>query len=343
MEILVAFARIYFYNNEKEETAERFWTEKKARPFWVQTPCGKGAGVHMKIKRTAVAVCLLAVLLAACGGAPPSRGMQQRIVPEIKVAEFHAESAMAADTVQLDVSAAAQGYIGVCAQSESRLKFQVTFAENKYNYNMQGDGTPLLVPLQFGSGTYLLRVMQNVVEDKYVELYAYTLKVQLDDAFLPFLYANTVVPFTADSASTKKAQELCAGAATDTEAVCAIYDYIREDIAYDYALAQSAPKEYYANPDATLAAGKGICIDYATLAAAMLRSQGIPAKLITGYVGEENLYHAWNLFYTEESGWVTAEISAPANEWQRIDITLAATDGTGVAGDGSSYTDRYVY
>ena len=55
--------------------------------------------------------------------------------------------------------------------------------------------------------------------------------------------------------------------------------------------------------------GKGICFDYASLAASMLRSQGIPTKIIFGYVAPDNLYHAWNMFYTEEKGWTKVEFS----------------------------------
>jgi transglutaminase/protease-like cytokinesis protein 3 len=98
------------------------------------------------------------------------------------------------------------------------------------------------------------------------------------------------------------------------------------------------------DPDATLAEGKGICFDYAALAAAMLRSQGIPCQLITGYVGEEDLYHAWNRFYVEEKGWITAEISASAGDWKRVDITFASQ---GVSDeeleDDGKYTTRYTY
>lgn len=101
---------------------------------------------------------------------------------------------------------------------------------------------------------------------------------------------------------------------------------------------------YVPDPDQTLSSGKGICFDYASLAAAMLRSQGIPAKVITGYVSGGAVYHAWNMIYLKESGWITVEIKAPANEWERIDLTFAANgaDETTI-GDGTDYVDRYVY
>lgn len=288
-------------------------------------------------------MCALLLLLVGCGTpVSATSSLPPRTAPAIKISQFHAEGALTGAGIQLDVSAAGEGYVGVTAQNDNRLKFQVVFGENKYTYDMQSDGTPLIVPLQFGNGSYLFRVMQNTVDDKYVEIYAHTLEVQLADDFVPFLYSSTVVPFSQASESTKKAQALCASATDDGSAVTAIYDYIRDNIAYDYDFAKSAPKNYYANPDATLASGKGICLDYATLAAAMLRSQGIPTKMIVGYVGPDSLYHAWNMFYTAESGWTMANISAPAHQWQRIDITFSAT-GEDEAVDAGSYTDRYFY
>ena len=99
---------------------------------------------------------------------------------------------------------------------------------------------------------------------------------------------------------------------------------------------------YLPDPDSTLESKTGICFDYASLAAAMLRSQEIPCKLITGYVDE--IYHAWNMIYFEEYGWITVEISAPSQAWTRVDITFAST---GVATEDllndALYTVRYVY
>lgn len=76
----------------------------------------------------------------------------------------------------------------------------------------------------------------------------------------------------------------------------------------------------------------------------MLRSQGIPTKIIFGYVAPGDLYHAWNMFYTEETGWITVEYQVFGGEWNRIDCTFAANGADPeTIGDGTSYTDLYVY
>ena len=90
--------------------------------------------------------------------------------------------------------------------------------------------------------------------------------------------------------------------------------------------------------------GKGICFDYASLAASMLRSQGIPTKIIFGYVAPDNLYHAWNMFYTKETGWVSVEFKVNEKEWTRMDLTFSANGSDQkFIGDGSNYADVYQY
>ena len=93
-----------------------------------------------------------------------------------------------------------------------------------------------------------------------------------------------------------------------------------------------------------MSTGKGICFDYAALTAAMLRSQGIPTKMVFGNVSPDDLYHAWNMFYTEETGWVTAKYEVKGGEWNRLDLTFSA-NGTDLnfIGDGSNYSDVFFY
>lgn len=55
----------------------------------------------------------------------------------------------------------------------------------------------------------------------------------------------------------------------------------------------------------------GICYDYASLFAGILRSQGIPAKLVKGYKSDLKEYHAWNEVLID-------------NKWIVIDTTYDA-------------------
>ena len=88
--------------------------------------------------------------------------------------------------------------------------------------------------------------------------------------------------------------------------------------------------------------GGGAYTDYASLSAAMLRSMGIPTKLVTGYVGADELYHAWIMVYIDGT-WQEAQFTVSPNEWSRCDVTFASTGATKYVGDASAYIDRYIY
>ena len=86
-----------------------------------------------------------------------------------------------------------------------------------------------------------------------------------------------------------KARELVEGCENQGDALRAICTYIVDNVAYDDDKAAKLKDStgYIPDPDETLQSGKGVCFDYASLGAAMLRSQGIPAKIVTGTVSPQ--------------------------------------------------------
>ena len=114
-------------------------------------------------------------------------------------------------------------------------------------------------------------------------------------------------------------------------------------------LAATVQSGYLPVLDEVLAKGKGICFDYAALMTAMLRSQGVPCKLVTGYVGTSKpAYHAWISVWSQETGWVDGAIYFDGAVWQRMDPTFASS-GSGseeivqYIGDGKNYSVKYFY
>ncbi len=267
-------------------------------------------------------------------------------IPPFHDAAFDPGAAETQGTVRADFSGLGNGYIAIEATSDRRLKFQVILGDIKYNYDLPGDGTPTVFPLSLGSGSYTFRVMENAADSQYLCIWKETRDVALADEFQPFLRPSQMSAYSESSQCVLKARELASSCGTDTEVASAIYEYLSDTIRYDYPKASSVQSGYLPDPDETLETGKGICFDYASLAAAMLRSLGIPCKLIVGYVqnGGGELYHAWNSFYLKEQGWVTVEIKAKPNIWQRVDITFAAAgvDAKSLT-DDSLYTTRYTY
>jgi hypothetical protein len=277
-------------------------------------------------------------------GAYPEANSGAYQAPAMATAAFHADLAEGDAGVLVDCSATEQGYVAVSAVADATLKCQVLKGEETYTYDLASDGTPSIYPLQCGDGEYTLRVLKNVVDKKYAELYTTYIEVTTIDEFQPYLRPSDYVNYQADSQCVAKAQELAASADTALQVVTAVYDYICANVTYDTEKAKTVSSGYLPDPDDTLRTGTGICFDYAALAAAMLRSQGIPTKVIFGYVSPNGLYHAWNMFYTEETGWVTVDYQVSGAAWNRLDLTFSANgaDSTFV-GDGGNYTDLYFY
>ncbi len=294
---------------------------------------------------------LVTLLLAGCGdsgsaggGNSSSGGGGQYEPPPFAESGFHGDAAEGSGDVLVDVSETALGYVAVSAKSDRRLKFQVIKGDSTYNYDLPPDGTPAVFPLQSGDGAYDLRVMENVVDSKYAPLYTTSCNVTLQDEFQPFLRPSSYVNYGKDSKCVTKAADLAADSSDALNYVTAVYDYICDKVKYDREKAETVESGYLPDPDETLSTGKGICFDYASLAAAMLRSQGIPTKVIFGYVAPNDLYHAWNMFYTEETGWVTVDYEVSGDSWNRLDLTFSANGSDAdFIGNGENYSDLYVY
>lgn len=315
------------------------------------------------------ALCALAVaataLAAACtlagcqgspsGGPPPAAadgGAGQASGPPFErpplaLSPFDPAAAIESNGAAIDASHLAEGYVAVSATSATRLKFEVARDGDDASayFDLPADGTPISCPLVAGDGTYTFTVWENTSGNRYAELASLPgQQVTLTDEFQPFIRPSVYCDYDAESASTQLANQLCADAQNQGDVVRAIYGWIVGNIAYDEGKASALADAtgYLPSPDATIGDEGGICFDYASLAAAMLRSQGIPCKIVTGYVSPDNIYHAWNMVYIDGT-WVGTSINIESNTWTRIDTTFAAGSGSSFVGDGTTYTDRFTY
>ncbi len=241
------------------------------------------------------------------------------LVPEASGVQVYSNA-----DASIDASNAADGYVMVkYTGSAAKVRMLIeTPAGNTYNYLMALDGQYDVYPLSEGSGTYKIGVYENLHDDQYATAFTQSVNVTLKDEYSMFLYPNAYVDFNANSNAVKKGQELAAGANTDIEVVQNVYHYITKNVTYDYDKAKTVKSGYIPKVDETLATGKGICFDYASLMGAMLRSQGIPTRLEIGYAGTE--YHAWISVYTKETGWIDKIIQFDGKTWTLMDPTLGS-------------------
>ncbi len=116
-----------------------------------------------------------------------------------------------------------------------------------------------------------------------------------------------------DTQTEELADEICAGCDTDAEKVQAIYNWMVNNLEYDY--------DYYVifqyfNVRKTLRTKQGVCFDFSHLFAALCRSQNIPCYAVDGISYKDNtVQHTWNRVYYDGTWWnmdVTHDITGTA-------------------------------
>ena len=298
-----------------------------------------------------VLLLIASLVLTACGSSSSTKS-DPSAAPRTTVSEIRqttADGTAAASSsdglITMDYSHTDQGYIMIRSTGTQRCQVQITGPDHDlYPYPLKLGGYEAF-PFTEGDGSYQIVVLEEISDDNYAIVLNQTLDVALADSFSPFLYPNQYVSFTPDSEAVQLAMELSDKSTTDLSFVQNVYDYVISHIDYDDAKAENTPTDYIPDIDETLSSGKGICFDYASLMAAMLRCQNIPTRLEVGYSGD--VYHAWISVYLEETGWVDNIISFDGTSWTIMDPTLGASndaeDVRKYVGDGSNYQVRYIY
>lgn len=269
------------------------------------------------------------------------------VIPEIKIPLASGVSVAESDKAEIDFSCADEGYISAVYTGKSeRAKLRVKCGDLQYDHDLAADGTREFFPLM-ESGSYSVKVYELVTGKSYGEAVSAEFDVKIKSAVGMYLYPNKYIDFDSRSECVKKAAELCAGIDDDVEKISEIFGYVAGNITYDKKLAATVTSGYVPYPDNTLESGKGICFDYASLMAAMLRSQGVPTRLVIGWA-EPDIYHAWNEIYTDETGWITPELFLKKKGFNIADATFYAgnSDKKKIAGyieDESNYSAVYRY
>ena len=250
---------------------------------------------------------------------------------------------------EIDYSNSGDGYIMVryLEKTSKMLRVQITGPSGAtYTYTLKTNGDYEVFPLSDGNGSYKVGVFEQIEGTKYATANSATVAVSLKDEYAPFLRPNQYVNFSKDSNTIKKAAELTKDAKDVYAKVGSVYDFVIKNLTYDKDLAANVKSGYLPNLDKVLESKKGICFDYAALMTAMLRSQGIPTKLVIGYAG--TVYHAWINVYSPETGWINSVISFDGKKWNLMDPTFASTGNSGAEvmkyiGDGSNYSAKFLY
>ncbi|MCL1843388.1 MAG: sortase [Defluviitaleaceae bacterium] len=253
------------------------------------------------------------------------------------------------ERAEIDFSNTSNGYVMVrfLQKTENDVRVRIVNPAGAiYTYHINAPNVWETFPLSGGNGVYDIGVFERVTGNQFATVMRLETDITLIDEFAPFLRPNQFVNFYAGSRVVLKAAEIVRDAENTLENVARIYAFVVENIEYDFELAATVRSGYVPDLELVLERRKGICFDYAALMTAMLRSRGIPTKLVIGYAG--NVRHAWINVHTTEYGWVNNVIWFDGERWHLMDPTFSATANQSESaarfiGDGINYNPTHLH
>ncbi|MCR5565740.1 MAG: transglutaminase-like domain-containing protein [Clostridiales bacterium] len=240
-----------------------------------------------RMGKTHIIVCVVLILALCASSFVAAIGLK---LPEASGKKVQKDGKMT-----IDASNMAEGYIMVKAKkTDKKLRVRVSTAGAKLLYWLNGDGEYEVFPLQFGSGKYKVELFEHVKGKDYSKEGTVKLSAKMADELSCFLYPNQYVNYDENTACVKYADELCKNMTDQGEIYKSVCTYVLQNFIYDYIKSVSVQSMSQQMPDIDYCWNNrmGICQDLSAMTCAMLRSQGIPARLMIGTVGA-NTYHAW--------------------------------------------------
>ena len=194
----------------------------------------------------------------------------------------------------LDLTNISEGYFmaAVSEKTSHRMKLRVAKDGETLTYNLNSDGNFEVFPLQLGSGKYDVSLYENVSGKKYSSAGKISINVTLVQEDIAFLYPNQYVNYNELTKAVAAANEMCAGK-DEKQIYTLIRQYIMENYAYDFIKSVTVAAGELPDIDGCYEKKMGVCQDLSALMVCMLRSQGIPARLMIGYADKN--YHAWTV------------------------------------------------
>lgn len=212
----------------------------------------------------------------------------------------------------IQTESANKGIVKVSCTSSNgkRLKVMIEKGSGKYTYDLASGKTESF-PLQMGNGEYKVTVLENTSGKSYQIVGASKVTAKMSDEKVVYLGSVQNINWNTSNQAVQYAVQLTKGTSDIGEKAKILYKHmVGGTYSYDYNKLASLPSTYLPSIDSTFKSKTGICYDFSSLFAAMLRSQGIHAKLVKGYTPNATGYHAWNEVYDSKN-----------KQWLIIDTT----------------------
>lgn len=214
-----------------------------------------------------------------------------------------------------------RGLLRICYNGEQGAKLKLviyppggTLDGNGYvAYNLKGDGSIEDFSLQYGSGEYTANIMQHVEGENYYTVETKTFTADIKDENSVYLNSIQNVNWNYDMNPIHDVRFIVADSLRNSKddllysSCMDIYRFIVNNITYDDDKIYNLDYDYAPDIEQVYSDETGICYDYASLLASMLRSINVPAKLVKGFASySPDTYHAWNEVYINGE-WITVD------------------------------------
>jgi transglutaminase-like putative cysteine protease len=204
---------------------------------------------------------------------------------------------------------AEQGVLIVTYPVSTGVKYKAMLQRGNEKYYYDLTSNEVRIPLQMGAGTYKLAVLRHRSGNTYAFKYETTFRVKEIIDTETYLDSTLNVNWAPSDIAIQRVSKLVTDDMSDEVKLETIHSFLAEKLTYDYTKFDKIKGAYLPDIDETYMSKEGICYDFASLLAAMLRSEGIQTKLVMGYRSDTTVYHAWNEVYID-------------GQWLTVDLTL---------------------
>ncbi|MDR1208709.1 MAG: transglutaminase-like domain-containing protein [Clostridiales bacterium] len=190
-------------------------------------------------------------------------------------------------------------------EKKIRLLVQKDGSSESYQYIISRYGK-INIPLQMGDGAYTALMLENIQGYSYRVLSQSRFDAVITDATAAYKVASPIVNYSETMEAIKGYAELLKDKPDERARIAAAYKDVVESYTYDDYKAANPTSDYVPVIDDIYKSKKAICYDYSAMLASVLRSRGVPARLIMGYAPEISAYHAWNELYIDDE-WIVVD------------------------------------
>lgn len=274
-------------------------------------------------KRTSlVVIVIVSLLLNACGKPreqrePPQLALpstEDRNGPEGSFSNEYGESG----AINLDYIA--DGYVLARCTAQRDACLSILKDDTMWSEKLPADNEWYIYPLTMGDGEYTVQLHLREQGDTFRRMLDLPFNARLDDPNEPFLMPNFLAQYDESSSVVAFSRQLYQESKNNKDMADDLFQWLRSNIDYDEDFSQSEEflsGFYIPDLDNFLADKQGVCSDYTSAFAAIMRIAGIPCQIVYGDVaqGSDGIkYHAWNHVWLEDKDGVWS--------WWRYDSTF---------------------